>query len=79
LPIPEVEADDPDRAVMALHQLAGYLDCSYAAGLLLVMGDGLLIFRLGGAGDGWRVRRSDLESWIAEKTGAAGRKWAQGS
>jgi excisionase family DNA binding protein len=52
---------------MTLHQLAEYLDCSYATVLLLVMRNGLLIFRLGGAGDGWRVRRSDLEKWIAER------------
>jgi len=63
---PEVGADDPDRAVMTLHQVAEYLECSYATVLLLVMRDGLLIFWLGGAGDGWRVRRDDLEKWIAE-------------
>jgi len=43
---------------MMLHQVAEYLDCSYATVLLLVMRDGLLVFRLGS--DGWRVRRSDL-------------------
>jgi excisionase family DNA binding protein len=53
--------------MMTLQQVAEYLDCSYATVLLLVMRDGLLIFRLGGAGDGWRVRRSDLEKWIAER------------
>jgi len=67
LPKPEVEADDPDRAAMKFHQVAEYLDYSYATVLLLVMRYGLLTFRLGGAGDGWRVRRSDLEKWIAEK------------
>jgi len=51
---------------MTLHQVAEYLECSYATVLLLVMRDGLLIFWLGGAGDGWRVRRDDLEKWIAE-------------
>jgi hypothetical protein len=64
---PEVGADYPDPAVMTLRPVAEYLDCSYAAVLLLVMRDGLLVFRLGGAGDGWRVRRSDLEKWVAEK------------
>jgi excisionase family DNA binding protein len=62
---------------MTLHQVAEYLDCSYAAVLLLVMRDGLLVFRLGGVGDGWRVRRSDLEKWIAEKHVRATRKWAK--
>jgi hypothetical protein len=32
-----------------------------------VMRGGLLVFRLGGADDGWRVRRSYLEKWIVEK------------
>jgi excisionase family DNA binding protein len=66
-PEPGVGADDPDRAVMTLHQVAEYLDCSYATVLLRVMRYGLLAFRLGGAGDGWRVRRSDLEKWVTEK------------
>jgi excisionase family DNA binding protein len=52
---------------MTLHQVAEYLDCSYATVLLLVMRNGLLIFRIGGAGDGGRARRSDLEKWIVEK------------
>jgi len=52
---------------MTLHQIAEYLNCSYATVLLLVMRHGLSIFRVGGAGDGWRVRRDDLEKWIAEK------------
>jgi excisionase family DNA binding protein len=52
---------------MTLHQVSEYLDCSYATALLLVMRDGLLIFRLGAAGDGWRVRRSDLDQWIAAR------------
>jgi excisionase family DNA binding protein len=69
LPKQEVEADDPDRAVMTFHQVAEYLDCSYATVLLLVMRYGLLTFRLGGAGDGWRVRPSDLEKWIAKGGG----------
>ncbi len=63
---------------MTLQEVAEYLDCSYATVLLLVMRHGLLIFRLGGAGDGWLVRRSDPEKWIGE-TGAPGRTWAQGS
>ena len=64
---PEVGADYPDPAVMTLRPVAEYLDCSYAAVLLLVMRDGLLVFRL--CGDGWRVRvrRSNLEKWIAER------------
>ena len=70
LPKPQPETEATDRAVMTLHQVAEYLDCSYATVLLLVMRDGLLIFRLGGAGDGWRVRRSDLEKWIAQPAGS---------
>ena len=35
--------------------------------LLRVMRDRLLAFRLDAAGDGWRVLRSDLEKWIAER------------
>jgi hypothetical protein len=46
---------------MTLHQVAECLDRSYATVLLLLMRDGLLVFRLGGTGDGWRVRRSDLK------------------
>ena len=67
LPEPEVGADDPDPAVMTLDQVAEHLDCSYATVLLRVMRDGLLPFRLDTAGDRWRVRRSDLEQWIAER------------
>ena len=66
-PEPEAGRDDRDRDVMTLHQVAEYLDCSYATVLLRVMRDGLLVFRLGGAGNGWRVRRSALEKWIAER------------
>ena len=78
-PEPEAGRDDRDRDVMTLNKVAEYLNCSYATVLLRVMRDGLWAFRLDAAGDGWRVRRSDLEKWIAEKTGSAGRKWAQGS
>ena len=52
---------------MTPREFAEHLDCSYATALLRVMRDGLLVFRLGGADDGWRVRRSDLEKWIAQK------------
>jgi excisionase family DNA binding protein len=52
---------------MTLDKVAEHLDCSYATVLLRVMRDGLLPFRLDTAGDRWRVRRSDLEQWIAER------------
>ena len=64
---------------MTLQDVADYLQCSYATVLLLVMRHGLSIFRVGGTGDGWRVRRSDLENrrsdlekWIAERLRPAG-------
>ncbi len=57
---------------MTLQDVADYLQCSYATVLLLVMRRGLSIFWLGGAGDGWRVQRSDLEKWIAERLRPAG-------
>ena len=44
LPKPEVGADDLGRAVMTLHQVAEYLDCSYATVLLRVMRDLLVFF-----------------------------------
>jgi excisionase family DNA binding protein len=61
VPPAELESD-----MMTLDEVAEYLNCSYATVLLRVMRNGLLVFRLGDAGDGWWVRRSDLEKWIAE-------------
>jgi excisionase family DNA binding protein len=62
-----------DSDAMTFWEVAEYMDCSYAKVLLLVMREGLSTFRLGGAGD-WRVRRSDLGEWIAQRTRAAGGK-----
>ena len=42
---------DAESDVLTLQEVAEYLDCSYATVLLLVMRYGLLVFRLGGAGD----------------------------
>jgi excisionase family DNA binding protein len=66
-PGPEPEASLNESAVMTLQEVAEYLGCSYAIVLLLVMKGGLPKFQLGGAGDGWRVRRSDLEKWIRDR------------
>jgi excisionase family DNA binding protein len=52
---------------MTFQEVAEYLGCSHALVLLLVMRGGLLKFQLGGAGGGWRVRRSDLEKWIRDR------------
>jgi excisionase family DNA binding protein len=57
----------PESDVMTFQDVADYLECSYATVLLLVMRGGLLKFQPGGADDGWRVRRSDLEKWIRDR------------
>ena len=62
---PKVPPAELGSDVMTFQDVADYLDCSYAAVLLLVMRGGLLKFQL--AGDGWRVRRSDLEQWIRDR------------
>ena len=59
--------DDPDGETMTLQEVAEHLDCSYAKVLLLVMGGDLSAFRLANDGDGWRVRRSNLEKFAKKQ------------
>jgi hypothetical protein len=56
---------------MTLQEVADYLDCSYAAVLLLVMREGLSAFR--SSSDRWHVRHSDLRKRMVETRIRGGR------
>jgi excisionase family DNA binding protein len=71
-PKPESGIADPGSDAMTLQEVADYLDCSYAAVLLLVMRNNLSAFR--SSSDRWYVRRSDLQKWMGEwETGPTAR------
>jgi len=61
-PMPESGADDFDRAILTLHEVADYLHCDYTTIFRLVRTGQLSGFRVGGS---WRVRRVALDKWMA--------------
>jgi excisionase family DNA binding protein len=75
-PAPEASLDEP-REVMTLREVAEYLNCHYSTVLRLLRDGDFPAFRLVGGGElpmpTLRPREVDRE------TGAADRKWAQGS
>jgi excisionase family DNA binding protein len=62
-PQPETEATLDDREIMTASEVADYLNCHYSTVYWLIHKGGLPA-KLGGD---WRVRRSDLEKWIAKR------------
>jgi excisionase family DNA binding protein len=65
--IPGVLSPSDQAKVMTIAEVADYLNCHYGTVYRLVRGGELPAFRLGGS---WRFLRSDLEQWIASRTGA---------
>jgi excisionase family DNA binding protein len=64
--IPPVLTPGDQTKVMTIAEVAEYLNCHYGTVYRLVRGGELPAFRLGGS---WRFLRSDLEQWIASRTG----------
>jgi excisionase family DNA binding protein len=64
-PEPKPRANDGIRGeIMTLHQVADYLNCHYTTAYRLVRQSGLPTLRLG---SDYRIRRADLEEWIAQQ------------
>jgi len=53
-----------DGEMMTLHEVANYLNCHWFTVYRLVRRGALPAFRLG---SNYRVRRTDLEKWIADR------------
>jgi len=60
----ESEQGDRESEILTLHEVADYLHCHYTTVHRLIRKRGLPVFRLG---SDFRVRRSDLENWIAQR------------
>jgi excisionase family DNA binding protein len=59
------KSDDPNREIaMTLQDVADYLNCHYTTVYRLVRQSGLPVFHVG---SDYRVRRADLEKWIARQ------------
>ncbi len=63
-PQPRSGADDFADAIMTLRELADYLKCHFMTLYKLIKTAGLPAFRVG---SDWRVRRADLDEWIARQ------------
>jgi len=64
-PEPKPGVGRDDRELMTASEAADYLNCHYSTVYRLIHKGGLPVLKLGGD---WRVRRDDLEKWIAERT-----------
>ena len=54
-----------ESAVLTLHEVAAYLNCSYSTVARLARQGKIPCFRLGGLGD-WRLLKSELNKWMAK-------------
>ena len=66
---PEPKPGGVESELMTLHHVANYLKLHYMTVYRLIKTRGLPAFRLGGD---FRIRRSDLEKWIAQQHVPAG-------